>query len=218
MRLIPAGIAALVAGFAFGLALPSGEVPASPGPQMSEGSRVRVASLGTDVAFASAVDETERRSEPPVPLWRRLSFDQRFAFDQPSDSFDQRFAVAAVSTETDERTSSVQRTARLPSRDPEQRATAHPAVGRSAQRAASLASPPVAGSAKKIRLAALEMPKGSSLSLDPDSRTAIYDITARTVYMPDGRRLEAHSGLGDRMDDPRPCQREERGVDAAKCL
>ena len=49
---------------------------------------------------------------------------------------------------------------------------------------------------KKIRLAALETPKGSSLSLDPDSRTAIYDITARTVYMPDGRRLEAHSGLG----------------------
>ena len=34
-------------------------------------------------------------------------------------------------------------------------------------------------------------------------RTAIYDITARTVYLPNGRRLEAHSGLGDRMDDPR---------------
>jgi hypothetical protein len=47
------------------------------------------------------------------------------------------------------------------------------------------------------------MPKGSSLSPDTDSKTAIYDITARTVYMPDGRRLEAHSGLGDRMDDPR---------------
>src|SRR5262249_31784197 len=35
------------------------------------------------------------------------------------------------------------------------------------------------------------------------SRTAIYDITARTVYLPNGRRLEAHSGLGDYMDDPR---------------
>ncbi len=34
-------------------------------------------------------------------------------------------------------------------------------------------------------------------------RTAIYDIAARTVYLPNGRRLEAHSGLGDRMDDPR---------------
>jgi hypothetical protein len=47
------------------------------------------------------------------------------------------------------------------------------------------------------------MPKGSSSSPDSDSRTAIYDITARTVYMPDGRRLEAHSGLGERIDDPR---------------
>jgi hypothetical protein len=37
----------------------------------------------------------------------------------------------------------------------------------------------------------------------PDSHTAVYDIVAHTVYMPDGERLEAHSGLGDRMDDPR---------------
>jgi hypothetical protein len=33
--------------------------------------------------------------------------------------------------------------------------------------------------------------------------TAIYDIKARTVTMPNGERLEAHSGLGDRLDDPR---------------
>lgn len=36
-----------------------------------------------------------------------------------------------------------------------------------------------------------------------DSRTAVYDISAKTVYLPDGTRLEAHSGLGDRLDDPR---------------
>ena len=36
-----------------------------------------------------------------------------------------------------------------------------------------------------------------------DRYTAIYDISARTVYMPDGTRIEAHSGLGDRLDDPR---------------
>jgi hypothetical protein len=35
------------------------------------------------------------------------------------------------------------------------------------------------------------------------SHTAIYDISARTVYLPNGRRLEAHSGLGDHMDNPR---------------
>ena len=33
--------------------------------------------------------------------------------------------------------------------------------------------------------------------------TALYDISARIVYMPNGERLEAHSGLGDKIDDPR---------------
>ncbi|TMK06609.1 MAG: DUF2778 domain-containing protein [Alphaproteobacteria bacterium] len=36
-----------------------------------------------------------------------------------------------------------------------------------------------------------------------DRSTAVYDISARTVYLPDGTRLEAHSGLGSRLDDPR---------------
>lgn len=35
------------------------------------------------------------------------------------------------------------------------------------------------------------------------SHTAIYDIEAHTVYLPDGRRLEAHSGLGRGYDNPR---------------
>lgn len=33
--------------------------------------------------------------------------------------------------------------------------------------------------------------------------TAIYDIRAKVVHMPNGEKLEAHSGLGDKMDDPR---------------
>lgn len=36
-----------------------------------------------------------------------------------------------------------------------------------------------------------------------DRTTAVYDITAKMVYLPDGTRLEAHSGLGPKMDDPR---------------
>ena len=36
-----------------------------------------------------------------------------------------------------------------------------------------------------------------------DRQTAVYDITARTVYLPDGTKLEAHSGLGPKLDDPR---------------
>jgi Protein of unknown function (DUF2778) len=36
-----------------------------------------------------------------------------------------------------------------------------------------------------------------------DRYTAVYDISAHMVYLPDGTQLEAHSGLGGRMDDPR---------------
>lgn len=36
-----------------------------------------------------------------------------------------------------------------------------------------------------------------------DNFTAVYDISARVVYMPDGTILEAHSGLRDKLDDPR---------------
>ena len=39
-------------------------------------------------------------------------------------------------------------------------------------------------------------------ALGYDDATAVYDISARAVYMPNGTRLEAHSGLGDLMDNP----------------
>ena len=45
-----------------------------------------------------------------------------------------------------------------------------------------------------------------------DRQTAVYNIEARTVYMPDGTRLEAHSGLGDRLDDPRYVNERARGA------
>jgi hypothetical protein len=46
---------------------------------------------------------------------------------------------------------------------------------------------------------------------DPDSRTAVYDIAAHTVYLPNGERLEAHSGLGSKLDDPRYVNLKDRG-------
>jgi hypothetical protein len=42
----------------------------------------------------------------------------------------------------------------------------------------------------------------SLASLGYDNLTAVYDISARAVYMPDGSTLEAHSGLGSLIDDP----------------
>lgn len=65
------------------------------------------------------------------------------------------------------------------------------------------------------RLAALS-PAGIDLRPNgeeaPSPRTAIYDITAQTVYMPNGERLEAHSGYGQFMDDPKYVRLRMRGV------
>jgi Protein of unknown function (DUF2778) len=45
-----------------------------------------------------------------------------------------------------------------------------------------------------------------------DRFTAVYDLTAHTVYLPDGTKLEAHSGLGDRLDDPHHVDEHDRGA------
>jgi hypothetical protein len=45
-----------------------------------------------------------------------------------------------------------------------------------------------------------------------DRSTAVYDISAHMVYLPDGTTLEAHSGLGSELDDPRSARIRMRGV------
>jgi len=45
-----------------------------------------------------------------------------------------------------------------------------------------------------------------------DHTTAVYDISAHKVYLPDGTALEAHSGLGSFLDDPNHADVRDRGV------
>jgi hypothetical protein len=45
-----------------------------------------------------------------------------------------------------------------------------------------------------------------------DKFAAIYDIRARTVYLPNGTKLEAHSGLREFLDDPRYVNVRMRGA------
>jgi hypothetical protein len=45
-----------------------------------------------------------------------------------------------------------------------------------------------------------------------DRSTAVYDISAHMVYLPDGAKLEAHSGLGSKLDDPRSAPIRMHGV------
>ena len=60
----------------------------------------------------------------------------------------------------------------------------------------------------RITLASLA-PDGGLLSDGPDlaalgydNFTAVYDISTHAVYLPNGSKLEAHSGFGNLMDDP----------------
>jgi hypothetical protein len=69
---------------------------------------------------------------------------------------------------------------------------------------ASAAAPEITGSIP---------PAGNNSNALPgrDSHTAVYDIEAHIVYLPSGERLEAHSGLGRRLDDPRYVSERGRG-------
>jgi hypothetical protein len=60
----------------------------------------------------------------------------------------------------------------------------------------------------KIRLASLTPGDGllgrapDLAALGYDSKTAVYDIKAKALYLPSGVVIEAHSGMGALMDDP----------------
>lgn len=65
------------------------------------------------------------------------------------------------------------------------------------------------------RLASLTPMQGVGINSGEETRpvrTAIYDITAKIVYLPNGEKLEAHSGFGGMMDDPRYVHVRMRGA------
>jgi hypothetical protein len=62
-----------------------------------------------------------------------------------------------------------------------------------------------------VTTAARGIISGANPTRSYDQFTAVYDISAHTVYLPNGQRLEAHSGLGSMLDDPRYVQQKMRG-------
>tara|TARA_Y100000815_G_scaffold161824_1_gene146760 strand:+ start:724 stop:1875 length:1152 start_codon:yes stop_codon:yes gene_type:complete len=53
--------------------------------------------------------------------------------------------------------------------------------------------------------------RNDSLLPDRGSKVAVYDIGAQMVYMPNGEKLEAHSGLGHMKDNPRYVKEKNKG-------
>src|SRR5262249_23002835 len=171
----------------FRLPSPVGAVPPAPGLKL--GSLAPQIGIGADrfampddTSIAACGHATDERLAFDP---RSASFDKALGFgeDCPA-SFAERFTSAAP----------VIVTGSLPERDIQQERPepAKPAIA-------------------KARLFPMQARKEAPL-LGDDGRTAIYDITAHTVYLPGGRGLEAHSGLGNLMDDPRHAHLRMRGV------
>jgi hypothetical protein len=168
------------------------------GSQMPNSSGMRLASLEMPVSGFEAEDID------PLALARASG-----VFDRPQrlDSFDERFGASFGWSDTAPARAGDgdEDNARAP--DPREVNT-HPTIGRSASKQA--ASTLLASAAKK-RVRTADLSQDLSSLPPADGHTAIYDISAHTVYMPNGRRLEAHSGLGNLMDDPRSISARGRG-------
>ena len=165
----------------------------------SAGDRVRLASLGPQVGlFDVSAKAAPILTDTSAAACQNAPFEARFAaLDDHPAPFD-RFASADDCASFDERFGLAMRvlpgSPRLP-------------PGQEVQNRPADAPPKATVSDVHVRLAQprneVPQPRKEVPPLEEDGRTAIYDITARTVYLPSGRRLEAHSGFGDLMDNPR---------------
>lgn len=232
MRTVSFGIAALALGFAFKsggtFAAASADVGLHGGPtvsvfgtihpdifrlrtpigaQIPENPGVRLASLDTDVASWAALDDE-------TGSLTAASFDDRFGTyaNQPARlaSFDERFGPGTgeprnpVLRRAEPAPKPASQGMRLASAQPDVKIVSLPTLLPQPRPASA---PPTNRFRPADKQASLPKDGDSKPDAAPgpedDGKTAIYDITAKTVYLPDGRRLEAHSGLGSRMDDPR---------------
>jgi hypothetical protein len=211
---VSAGVAAVAMGFAVGLGT-QGIGPAYAGlsvvlsgistvatisarnsdPDDAPGTMMPVSHMPQGMQLASL--ESTLIVEPSVRRPEISTFAERFLFKQatPEESADatpapEAPAAGKAAASSGARAPAVRSAAKLPP------ATAATAV-------------PTAEPAKKIRTA--DLAQDPSLHVDATNKTAIYDISGHVVYLPNGRRLEAHSGLGAHMDDIRYVNLKARG-------
>jgi Protein of unknown function (DUF2778) len=219
--LVVAGIAALSIGVVLGLqaARPAVPVAGSIQPKNSDAwvsgetrfsgnQRLRIASLDTDAMFEPWRPERGRGYELASAGERALPAENRSGGLRAA-SFAERFAGAIDWPQDSQAANTDYMTlpSLLPPREANGRTVARASVARAERSAVPLpASAPANASKKQIRVADL-----SEDSTEADNHTAIYDIVARKVYMPNGQRLEAHSGFGRYLDDPRYVSEKDRG-------
>jgi hypothetical protein len=170
---------------------------------------------GTDeIGPAGTELRTERETKFVFGVVARAEGAVELAAASPScDSFDKRFASAFGSAgNIAGKVAAVEERDNVQQLDFEARATDEPVVTAPLVAQGPMTPvPPRHTSAREERLRIAEASLGLSLPLDSGGRTAIYDIAARTVYLPNGTRLEAHSGLGSLLDNPRYIRTKMQG-------
>jgi hypothetical protein len=139
---------------------------------------------------ASPAPETREVAEtPPLPMPRPAEL------SPPEAPGSSRLAAGQAPRRT--------KTAAVPAAPADTRSFFEKLLGVSASSGPASSGPALAYAAPESGGTSLS--PGIRLSPSPAAEpgTAVYDISARVVYMPNGDRLEAHSGLGDKIDDPR---------------
>jgi Protein of unknown function (DUF2778) len=161
---------------------------------------IRVASLESPVGSDAPPVGLDMLADPAAAACQNAAFDDRPA------SFDKRFAaVDDCPVAADEKFGSAMQKVALNLRPAEQETAM---ADRPADQLAK--AKPMASLTKSHARPGRAHRDVTPLAED-DGHTAIYDITARTVYLPSGKRLEAHSGLGDLMDNPKHVRVKMRG-------
>lgn len=170
--------------------------PAHPG--------LRLASLET------GVDGTSDEDKPEPAFGGAASFDERFASafaQQPIDE-DLPMAYAAPVWATVAPPSSGESSVQPETASPRTRLHVASLTPSDSLKHGVLGASQPAGIVRPIPALPKPPSPGSEGHTDgppppnPD-HTAVYDISAHVVYLPNGEKLEAHSGLGSRLDDPR---------------
>jgi hypothetical protein len=226
-RIVSAGMVALAVGFSFGWRTGSSGASAPLAAQTIATQTIRAKSAASarswqlaslDIALVRAIED-DAQHEPTgsipdrtavalhlSPSERVLSFEERWVAPVQLASFDDRWS--AIGLPNRRPTEEIVLLERAPSRTD---APAHPPVRSVVARPAPAPAPVRLASLTPANISQQAVEAAPEAAPEADQHTAIYDIAAHTVYMPDGRRLEAHSGLGSLLDNPHYVSAKDRG-------
>jgi hypothetical protein len=196
------------------------DLPRPVGSQMPTHPNVRLASLESRVESYGAAKEGKAQADASRSTMHDASIHERFAAsfgertaeDEESVIFGAPAATppARPTAPTSKTFSFQEDEVHADSMLPSAKEETTPPAGRQPTKSAIFLRRPALTVPKEPNRSG-ETPIDLSLQPDSNSRTAIYDIQAHAVYLPNGDKLEAHSGLGPYLDDPHSVGLKDRG-------